>query len=109
MERQQRLREHARKLIAETRAKSINLDSPSSPVKSITHRITLSPERTISPINNTMEFINNNSRENSPSKLVTRTSPSRTKNESLQSVTSVSDKISPRVNHYFNWMVKMAK
>lgn len=63
-ERQQRLREHARRLIAETRAKSISLDSPSSPIKSVTQRITLSPERTISPINN-MEFIYR-SKENSP-------------------------------------------
>ncbi|XP_055692163.1 EH domain-binding protein 1 isoform X2 [Lutzomyia longipalpis] len=63
-ERQQRLREHARRLIAETRAKSLNLDSPSSPIKMVTQRITLSPERTISPINN-MEFIYR-SKENSP-------------------------------------------
>uniref|UniRef100_A0A1L8E5L0 Putative ca2+-binding actin-bundling protein n=1 Tax=Nyssomyia neivai TaxID=330878 RepID=A0A1L8E5L0_9DIPT len=63
-ERQLRLREHARRLIAETRAKSINLDSPSSPIKLVTQRITLSPERTISPINN-MEFIYR-SKENSP-------------------------------------------
>ncbi|GAB0090800.1 EH domain-binding protein 1 [Sergentomyia squamirostris] len=63
-ERQQRLREHARRLIAETRAKSLNMDSPSSPIKMVTQRITLSPERTISPINN-MEFIYK-SKENSP-------------------------------------------
>lgn len=74
-ERQARLRDHARRLIAETKAKSISLESPTSPVKSITQRITLSPERTISPINNTDAFtfghtINNksNSKENSPSK-----------------------------------------
>uniref|UniRef100_A0A6B2E5H2 Putative ca2+-binding actin-bundling protein n=1 Tax=Phlebotomus kandelakii TaxID=1109342 RepID=A0A6B2E5H2_9DIPT len=63
-DRQQRLREHARRLIAETRAKSLSLDSPSSPIKMVTQRITLSPERTISPINN-MEFIYR-SKENSP-------------------------------------------
>lgn len=46
-----RLREHARRLIAETRARSHNLDSPTSPIRMITQRITLSPERsTISPI-----------------------------------------------------------
>lgn len=72
-ERQARLRDHARRLIAETKAKSIG-ESPTSPVKSITQRITLSPERTISPINNTDAFTfgstNNksNSKENSPSK-----------------------------------------
>lgn len=74
-ERQARLRDHARRLIAETKAKSGSLESPTSPVKSITQRITLSPERTISPINNTDTFTfghttNNksNSKENSPSK-----------------------------------------
>lgn len=72
-ERQARLLNNARRLIAETRARSINVDSPTSPVKSITHRITLSPERTISPINNTdgFNFTSNkssNSKENSPTK-----------------------------------------
>lgn len=74
-ERQTRLREHARRLIAETRAKSINLDSPSSPVRTITQRITLSPERTISPINNNVNPFNYNSsineempREQSPAR-----------------------------------------
>ncbi|XP_065087547.1 EH domain-binding protein 1 isoform X5 [Ochlerotatus camptorhynchus] len=57
-ERQTRLREQARKLIAETKAKSLNLDSPSSPTKINTpHKINFSPERTISPINNVPEFI----------------------------------------------------
>lgn len=43
------MREQARRLIAErTKAtKSMNLDSPNSPIK----RVTMSPERTISPIN----------------------------------------------------------
>lgn len=72
-ERQARLLNNARRLIAETRARSMNLDSPTSPVKSITHRITLSPERTISPINNADGFAftsnkSSNSKENSPSK-----------------------------------------
>lgn len=50
-ERQVRLREHARRLIAETRARSQHLDLPTSPIRMITQRITLSPERsTISPI-----------------------------------------------------------
>lgn len=68
-ERQTRLREHARRLIAETRAKSHNLDSPTSPIKLITHRITLSPERTISPINTTDGFFGRtNSKDGSPVK-----------------------------------------
>lgn len=51
----------------------MNLESPTSPDKSITHRITLSPERTISPINNVDGFnvASNklgNSKENSPIK-----------------------------------------
>ncbi|CRL08109.1 CLUMA_CG020850, isoform A [Clunio marinus] len=54
-DRQDRLREHARRLIAETRAKSVNLESPLSPVQSITQRINLSTERTISPINNNVD------------------------------------------------------
>lgn len=68
-ERQARLREHARRLIAETRAKSQSLDSPTSPIKLITHRITLSPERTISPINTTDGFFNKTtSKDGSPVK-----------------------------------------
>lgn len=77
-ERQQRLREHARRLIAETRAKSLNLDSPSSPIKSITHQITLSPERTISPINNIDGFTitsKSTSKETSPTKYSLVSSP----------------------------------
>jgi Bivalent Mical/EHBP Rab binding domain len=61
-------------LIAETRAKSINLESPSSPVRSITQRITLSPERTISPINNNVNPFNYNTprpnEDNSPSRTL---------------------------------------
>ncbi|XP_062698712.1 EH domain-binding protein 1 isoform X2 [Aedes albopictus] len=57
-ERQTRLREQARKLIAETKAKTLTLDSPSSPTKiSTAQRMNFSPERTISPINNVPEFI----------------------------------------------------
>ncbi|XP_055534423.1 EH domain-binding protein 1 isoform X2 [Wyeomyia smithii] len=57
-ERQARLREQARKLIAETKAKALNLDSPSSPTKiSTAQKMNFSPERTISPINNVPEFI----------------------------------------------------
>ncbi|EAT33515.1 AAEL014209-PA, partial [Aedes aegypti] len=51
-ERQTRLREQARKLIAETKAKTLTLDSPSTAQK-----MNFSPERTISPINNVPEFI----------------------------------------------------
>lgn len=51
-ERQQRLREHARRLIAETRLKSNSQDSPTSPIKPMfPQKIPLSPDRTISPIN----------------------------------------------------------
>lgn len=97
-ERQTRLREHARRLIAETRAKSINLDSPSSPVRSITQRITLSPERTISPINNNVNQFNYNAtmpneempREQSPA----RTTPPRGKSP-LQTF-NILDRISPK-------------
>lgn len=72
-ERQANLRDRARRLIAETRTRSMNFESPTSPVKSITHRITLSPERTISPINNADGFgfassKSSNSKENSPTK-----------------------------------------
>lgn len=77
-ERQARLREHARRLIAETRSRSINSDSPTSPIKGISQRFSMSPERTISPINNTDGFTfpnNKTSKENSPSKKQNR-SPS---------------------------------
>lgn len=89
-ERRQRLREHARRLIAETRAKS--LDSPTSPITFISQRITLSPERTISPISNTDGFNftqsstgtgtatlhsnRSNSKESSPSKQIATKSTS---------------------------------
>lgn len=57
-ERQTRLREQARKLIAGTKAKSLVLDSPSSPTKiAAAQKMNFSPERTISPINNVPEFI----------------------------------------------------
>ncbi|XP_020716644.1 EH domain-binding protein 1 isoform X3 [Ceratitis capitata] len=56
-ERKQRLREQARRLILETRTKSVNgssnggsLDSPTTPTK--LKRMNFSPERTISPIPN---------------------------------------------------------
>lgn len=59
-ERKQRLREQARRLILETRTKSVNggssggnLDSPTTPTK--LKRMNFSPERTISPIPNGIE------------------------------------------------------
>lgn len=73
-ERQANLRDRARRLIAETKARSMNLESPTSPANLITHRITLSPERTISPINNADGFNftssnkSSNSKENTPTK-----------------------------------------
>lgn len=124
-ERQTRLREQARRILADSRSKSHNLDSPSSPLRSITQRIILSPERTISPINNLDGFLNRNggSKENSPVRTPNllgdritpprdfsgslrsttdqennRNSPSRGKMGSspLQSFNSVMDKISPK-------------
>jgi hypothetical protein len=93
-ERQTRLREHARRLIAETRAKSINLDSPSSPVRSITQRITLSPERTISPINNNMQPFNFNTEEMPREQSPARQTPPRGKSP-LQAL-NILDRISPK-------------
>ncbi|XP_063698347.1 EH domain-binding protein 1 [Culicoides brevitarsis] len=62
-ERQERLRQEARALIAETRKKSLTLDL-SSPTKQTNNRLgggPLSPsEKTISPINNLKEFIDSN-------------------------------------------------
>lgn len=92
------MREHARRLIAETRAKTTSLDSPASPVRSITQRITLSPERTISPINNNVNAFNFNAsmpkdempREQSPA----RTTPPRGKSP-LQNL-NILDRISPK-------------
>lgn len=125
-DRQTRLREQARRLLAENRtkpfSKSLNLDSPTSPIKQITHRITLSPERTISPINNLEHFQFNkiNSKENSPIRTPlsdekisgiresspkdiiendkNRNSPSRKSHENspLQSFNSILDKVSPK-------------
>ncbi|KAL7018062.1 hypothetical protein ACKWTF_010614 [Chironomus riparius] len=97
-DRQTRLREHARRLIAETRAKSITLDSPSSPVRPLTQRITLSPERTISPINNNVTPFSFNAsmpkdellREQSPA----RTTPPRGKSP-LQNL-NILERISPK-------------
>ncbi|KAG5672661.1 hypothetical protein PVAND_002773 [Polypedilum vanderplanki] len=90
-DRQTRLREHARRLIAETRAKSINLDSPSSPVRSITQRITLSPERTISPINNNVNPFNYNTSMPSDEMPREKTPP-----RGKSPLRNVFDKISPK-------------
>uniref|UniRef100_A0AAG5DQ05 EH domain-binding protein 1 n=1 Tax=Anopheles atroparvus TaxID=41427 RepID=A0AAG5DQ05_ANOAO len=64
VERQARLREEARKLIAGAKLKLPGLDSPSSPTKlfpsggrATTGGPPLSPDRAISPINNGSEFI----------------------------------------------------
>lgn len=99
IDRQNRLREHARRLIAETRAKSVNLDSPSSPVRSITQRITLSPERTISPINNNVTGFNFNATmpvDELPRDIHSpRTTPPRGKSPSLQTF-NILDRISPK-------------
>ncbi|XP_037811478.1 EH domain-binding protein 1 isoform X7 [Lucilia sericata] len=75
-ERQQRLREQARRLILETRNKSSNnssLESPTSPTKP--KRYNFTSERTISPINNTLELEENVStspkQQLSPTKRIT--------------------------------------
>uniref|UniRef100_A0A182WEG4 EH domain-binding protein 1 n=1 Tax=Anopheles minimus TaxID=112268 RepID=A0A182WEG4_9DIPT len=61
VERQARLREEARKLIAGAKLKLSGLDSPSSPTKLFPSggrpAAPLSPDRAISPINNGSEFI----------------------------------------------------
>ncbi|XP_030368820.1 EH domain-binding protein 1 isoform X1 [Scaptodrosophila lebanonensis] len=66
-DRQQRLREQARRLILETRSKhapSNGVDSPTTPTKS--KRFNYTPERTISPIPNGEEFFGD-----SPTKKIT--------------------------------------
>uniref|UniRef100_A0A336LVB5 CSON000969 protein n=1 Tax=Culicoides sonorensis TaxID=179676 RepID=A0A336LVB5_CULSO len=61
-ERQERLRQEARALIAETRKKSLTLDLSSPTKQSLSKRLpgSMSPEKTISPINNLTEFCENN-------------------------------------------------
>lgn len=66
-------------------------------MRSITQRITLSPERTISPINNNINGFNYNigspsNGEHSPGQRVT---PPRGKSPSLQTFTNILDRISP--------------
>ncbi|XP_055908594.1 EH domain-binding protein 1-like protein 1 isoform X2 [Eupeodes corollae] len=117
-ERQQRLLEHARRLIAETRSKTVNGESPTTPTK----RITISP--TSSPVRIKDEFLfcqNGGSGAGSPkaplspTKKITpprdifkssedssyKLSPShrlseRNGNSPLQSFNSVLDRISPK-------------
>jgi uncharacterized protein YfkK (UPF0435 family) len=76
--------------MAKTRGKSLELDSPSSPVRPITQRITLSPERTISPINNNVTGFNFNGQE------IETKSPARGKSPTLTSFSNVMDRISPK-------------
>lgn len=109
-ERQTRLREQARKLIAETKAKTLTLDSPSSPTKIGTaQRMNFSPERTISPINNVPEFIfpsvamfgsNRNGKDSSPVRFgagEVRTADERdaNRNHLLKRTTPSPNKVSP--------------
>ncbi|XP_065366847.1 EH domain-binding protein 1 isoform X2 [Calliphora vicina] len=91
-ERQQRLREQARRLILETRNKTSNnssLESPTSPTKP--KRYNFTSERTISPINNTLELDENVStspkQQLSPTKRIT---PPRDNDNSSSSINKLS-------------------
>jgi hypothetical protein len=66
------------------------LDSPSSPVRPITQRITLSPERTISPTNNNVTEFSFNGQE------IETKSPARNKSPTLTSFSNVMDRTSPK-------------
>jgi hypothetical protein len=94
-ERQTRLREHAKRLIAETRSKSSSLDSPTSPLRSITQRITMSPERTISPINNNVQPFSFNA--SMPNEEVSRDqSPKKSSPRGKSPLNNLLDRISPK-------------
>ncbi|XP_060655550.1 EH domain-binding protein 1 isoform X5 [Drosophila nasuta] len=103
-ERQQRLREQARRLISETRNKSTGTDSPTSPTK--LKRFNYTPERTISPIHNGSgnggeSYVDVSAKKIAPSwDKVEHTSPSHRLSDAnaspLQSFNSVVDRISPK-------------
>ncbi|KAH8299705.1 hypothetical protein KR044_005001 [Drosophila immigrans] len=103
-ERQQRLREQARRLISETRNKSTGNDSPTSPTK--LKRFNYTPERTISPIHNGSgnggeSYVDVSTKKIAPSwDKVEHTSPSHRLSDvnasPLQSFNSVVDRISPK-------------
>ncbi|KAM7343932.1 eps15 homology domain containing protein-binding protein 1 isoform 3-T5 [Cochliomyia hominivorax] len=93
-ERQQRLREQARRLILETRNKSSNnssLDSPTSPTKP--KRYNFTSERTISPINNTLELEEINGGTTSPKQQLSptkRITPPRDNDNSSNNINKLS-------------------
>lgn len=92
-ERQTRLREHARRLIAETRSRNSSLDSPTSPIRVITNRILMSPERTISPINNNVQpFSFNASNDEAPREQ----SPKKSSPRGKSPLNNLLDRISPK-------------
>ncbi|KAH8384637.1 hypothetical protein KR093_003775 [Drosophila rubida] len=103
-ERQQRLREQARRLISETRNKSAGTDSPTSPTK--LKRFNYTPERTISPIHNGSgnggeSYVDVSTKKIAPSwDKIEHTSPSHRLSDAnaspLQSFNSVVDRISPK-------------
>lgn len=112
-ERQNRLRKQARNLMAMSRGKSLELDSPSSPGRPITQRITLSPERTISPINNNVTGFNFNGQE----QIEQKPSP-RGKSPTLHSFSNVLDRFSPKtegkvrfslISLFFSGFLKISK
>lgn len=83
--------------MAKARGKSLELDSPSSPVRPITQRITLSPERTISPINNNVNAFNYNNNSSDQNQVEQKSSP-RGKSPTLQTFafSNVLERISPK-------------
>ncbi|XP_067627088.1 EH domain-binding protein 1-like isoform X3 [Eurosta solidaginis] len=113
-ERQQRLREQARRLILETRTKSVNggsgsgsLDSPTTPTK--LKRMNFSPERTISPIHNGIDdygvpSVCNNSPTKAPMSPTKKITPPRDVDALLTTTNSNNKLISPshRLSERFN-------
>ncbi|KAH8253224.1 hypothetical protein KR032_004347 [Drosophila birchii] len=103
-ERQQRLREQARRLILETRGKSGggSIESPTSPTKP--KRFNFSPERTISPIHNGAdEFFADQGKKleakeqpGSPSHRLSDPKGMGVRGSPLQSFNAIVDRISPK-------------
>ncbi|XP_068145607.1 EH domain-binding protein 1 isoform X5 [Drosophila tropicalis] len=108
-ERQQRLREQARRLILETRTKtggsgSLSVDSPSPTSPTKPKRFNFTPERTISPIHNGGEEYHHNEnsklKHGSGNKIISSSHRLSDHNPGsgspLQSFNSVVDRISPK-------------
>lgn len=103
-ERQQRLREQARRLILETRVKSGgSIESPTSPTKPKRFNF----ERTISPIHNgAEEFFGDHvkkSDEKEPVSPSHRLSDPRVKGSPLQSFNGLVERISPKHEKKVRW------